>query len=84
MPKIPRHRIDFKYAAEVGQKMYDEKFRATLEPQEFGKYLALDLESGSAALGKSSTEAMAAGKKVAPGGFFYVIRVGFPTTFVLR
>ena len=40
MPTIPRHRIDFKYAAEVGQKMYDEKFRATLEPQEFGKYLA--------------------------------------------
>ena len=84
MPTIPRHRIDLKYAAQVGQKMYEEQYRSSLEPQEIGKYLALDIESGTAALGKSSTEAMAAGKKAAPGGFFYVIRIGFPTTFAQR
>lgn len=84
MPLVPRHRIDFKFAAEMGQRIYDEKYRPTLEPEQNGKFLAVDLESGTASLGRSSTEAMAAGKKAAPSGFFYVVRVGFPTTFVLR
>ena len=81
---IPRHRFDFKYGAELGQRIYDEKYRQMYEPQDKGKFLAIDLESGIAALGRTSNDAMAEGKKAAPGGFFYVVRIGFPTTFVLR
>ena len=83
-PTIPRHRIDFRFAAEVGRRIYEEKYHSALEPRENGKFLASDLESGIAELGDTPTHAMDAGKKAAPGGWFYIMRVGYPTTYVLH
>ena len=68
----------------MGRRIYDEKYRQKFEPEHRGKFLAIDIESGLAGFGDSSSEAMAAGRKAAPGGFFYMVRIGFPTTFDLH
>jgi len=65
----------------MGKKIYDERYRQTLEPEQTGKFLAIDIESGESGIGDTSVDAMAAGKKAAPGGFFYLVRVGYPTPY---
>ena len=84
LPSPPRHRTNFKLGAEMGRRIYEEKYKHIYEPQHKGKFLAVDIESGLAGFGGDTSEAMAAGKKVAPGGFFYVVRIGYDTTFDLR
>ena len=81
MPPI-KYLANLTQTAEIGKKIYDERYRAQYEPAYNGKFLAIDLDTGVAALGETSSDAMAAGKQAVPGGFFYLIRVGFPAAFV--
>jgi hypothetical protein len=69
---------------EIGKKIYNERYRDQYEPLHNGKFLAIDVESGVAALGETSSEAMLAGRMAVPDGWFYLMRVGFPTAFVHR
>ena len=69
---------------EIGKQIYNERYRDQYEPVHNGKFLAIDVESGIATLGETSSDAMLAGKKAAPGGWFYLMRVGFPSAFVLH
>ena len=84
LPAPPRHRINMKLAAEMGRRIYAEKYRQIYEPEHIGKFLDIDIESGLAGLGDSPEEARVTAKAVAPGGFFYLVRIGFPTAFELH
>lgn len=62
--------------AEEGAKIY-EAIRSQYEPNENGKFLAIDIESRDKFLGNTSSDAVELAKKAHPNKVFYVVRIGF-------
>ncbi len=62
-----------------GQIVYEEKLRAALEREHFGRYVALEPESGRYFLGDTSAEASGAAHDALPERRFYLLRVGYET-----
>lgn len=69
--KSDMHRI-----ATEGQKIYDE-IKAKYEPQQNGKYLAIEVDSKNVYLADDSVGAVQVAKKDHPDKVFYVVRIGF-------
>jgi hypothetical protein len=67
--------------AELGRKLYQERFKDQYLPEHKGEVLAIDVESESAYLGKSVVEALLAGEAAHSGGFFHVVRIGSPGVY---
>lgn len=67
------HRI-----AEEGTKIY-EQIKATYDPKEKGKFLAIDIESKDVYLGETSAEALELAIQQYPQKVFYVVKIGFDT-----
>lgn len=67
---------DIQKIAEEGVKIY-ERIKIKYEPQEDGKFLAIDIESGNAYLGNSSAEALVLARQKHPNKVFYVVKIGF-------
>jgi hypothetical protein len=67
--------------AELGEKLYQERFKDQYAPEHTGEVLAIDVESESAYLGKSALEALLAGEAAHRGGFFHVVKIGGPGVY---
>jgi hypothetical protein len=80
---VAKHRIDPKLTAEIGRKIYEERYRQSLEPTQNGKFLAIDVETGLASLGDNANQAMDAARQAVPGGWYFLMRVGHPAAFVI-
>lgn len=65
--------------AEDGKKFYEEKLKPILEPQENGKFVSIEPESGEYFVAKTDVEAAMEGKKVFPERILFLMRIGFPT-----
>ena len=63
--------------AEKGRRYYEEHLRTRLEPDENGRYLALEPESGQYFLGKTGGQALAQALAALPEHYFYLTRVGY-------
>lgn len=61
--------------AEEGAKIY-EKIKLQYEPQENGKFLAIETKSKDVFMGDSSSEAVESARKAHPNKVFYVVKVG--------
>ena len=59
-----------------GKKYYDEKLKQILEPDHFGEFISIDVESGEYFLGKTDIEAIKKGSEVFPGKKLFLVRVG--------
>ena len=73
------------YPEELSQKgmaIY-EKISKQMEKKNFGKYLAIEVESRKYFVGNTLIEAMEKAKKQFPDKLFYFIRAGFPGVFTL-
>ncbi|PIR45238.1 MAG: hypothetical protein COV10_00370 [Candidatus Vogelbacteria bacterium CG10_big_fil_rev_8_21_14_0_10_51_16] len=70
------HQKEISDVAEKGAEIYDA-VKATYEPQEKGKFLAIDVVSKSAYLGISSAEALTKARKEHPDRIFYVVKIGY-------
>jgi hypothetical protein len=62
-----------------GQDLYERKIRAQVEPQNKGKMLALDVDSGEYSLADDCLAALDQIKAKNPDASVYILRVGFPT-----
>ena len=62
--------------AEEGAKIYDQ-IKVQYDPQERGKFLAIDIDSKDAYLGTSSADALALARQQHPNKVFYVVKIGF-------
>jgi len=73
-PKYPLGEIVAKAEA-----LYDGEIRNQVEPQNIGKYVAIDIESG--AFDIDDDERVAIRRAIAnhPRGVFHLMRIGFPT-----
>lgn len=67
--------------AEGGQRLYDERLRALLEPQHEGEFVAIDPETERYFLGPTGLAALRAGRKELPGKLFYLLRVGHEAAY---
>jgi len=70
-----------KVIAERGEKIYNEKYRAEFEKKHLGKSVVIDVTSESAYVADTAEGAFEQARKVAPGGFFHLIKVGEPGAF---
>jgi hypothetical protein len=57
-------------ATELGKKLYEEKLKAILEPQEHGKFVAIEPETGQYFLGVTALEAIKKGTPISPTKFY--------------
>ena len=67
--------------AELGEKIYEIRYKAAFEVEHYGKFAAIDINGGSATLGDSASSALLKASADHPDGFFHLIRVGHTATF---
>jgi hypothetical protein len=72
-----------KQIADAGERIYKDKFQAKLEETAKGKFVAINVGSGSASIGDTPEEALGNGRNEEPRGVFHLIRIGFPAAFQL-
>ena len=65
--------------SELGKRFYDEHLKSILEPQENGKFVAIEPESEQYFIGQTDVEAAKKGKDVFPQKILFLARIGFPT-----
>ena len=69
----------------AGKRVYEERLRNILEPEQHGRFVAIEPESGRHFLGDSGAEALIAAHNAMPEQRFFLARVGYPAAHrVLR
>ena len=74
--------IDAEKIADEGEKIYEE-IKSKYEPQDNGKFLAIEVESKDVYLGEDSNDAVEQAKKVHPNKIFFVVKVGYSANEIL-
>lgn len=67
---------DIQRIAKEGTKIYDD-VKSDYDPKEHGKFLAIEIDSKSVYLAKTSAEALELARKKHPNKIFYVVKIGF-------
>ncbi len=67
--------------SELGQKIYDEKLKATLEPKERGRFVAIEVGSGEYFTNDTLLGVLQEAKKKYPDKLFHTIRIGYEGVF---
>jgi hypothetical protein len=70
-----------KAIAELGEKIYDERYRAQYEAEQTGKFVAVNVRTEHATLGDTPEQALEQAKRDDPSGVFHLIRVGSAGAF---
>jgi len=81
--EVPKN-MDREAFAEKALAIYDRKYRKHLEAKEWGKVVAIEVESGEAFIGRTVLEAAMKARKKFPDRLFYFIRVGYPAVHSLK
>lgn len=69
--------------AKRGEEIYQEKLKSKYEPENNGKFLAIEIESEEDFLGETLDEAFEKTKIKYPGRLFHFIKIGFPSVYTL-
>jgi hypothetical protein len=69
--------------AENGQRLYDERLRALLEPEHEDEFVAIEPETERYFLGETGLAALRAGRRELPNKLFYLLRVGSDAAYHL-
>ncbi len=70
-----------KAVAELGERIYNEDYRADFEAEHPGKFVAIDIQSKQAYVGETAEQALDAARLAAPKGVFHLIKVGSTGAF---
>jgi hypothetical protein len=66
-----------------GDAIYEEKIRPHLKPNDIGKFLAIDIETGEYAISKSEMAACRRLRARIPDAQIWMKRIGYTTTHAL-
>lgn len=66
---------------ELGEKIYEERYRKQFEAEHVGEFVAINVNSGHATLGATAEEALRKARESDPKGLLHLIRVGSPGAF---
>lgn len=64
--------------ARRGKEIYERRLRSEVEPENEGRFLVVDVESGEYALDDDELEAFDRAREKKPEGVLYLLRVGHP------
>jgi hypothetical protein len=67
--------------AALGQDIFDRQVRAALRPEDDGKFVAIDVESGDYEIDDDDYAAVARLRSRKPAADVWLMRAGFPTTY---
>ncbi len=70
--------IEKESLATRGRKFYEQHLKTLLEPDNNGKFLAIEPESGKYFMGADRTSVALEALAQMPGKLFFLMRVGFP------
>jgi hypothetical protein len=73
--------LDPREIARRGTGIYERKYRGDYERKWRGRFVAIDIDTESAYMGKFPEEALANAKSNAPQGIFFLLRVGSEGAF---
>lgn len=62
--------------ATKGEEIYEKELKDNLEPQESGKYVAIEVESKKYFIGSTKEEALDKAQEVFPDKIFFVRKIG--------
>jgi len=62
--------------ARRGREIYEREIRAEVEPEQKGRFLVIDVKSGSYALSDDEFEAFDRAREETPDGLLYLVRFG--------
>lgn len=62
---------------EEGKKVYAERLQSILEPDQVGRFVAIEPKTGHYFLGNTGSEALVAARQAMPDSLFYLARVGY-------
>jgi hypothetical protein len=62
--------------ADLGEKIYKDKYQSDLERTHPGEFVAIDVQSGKAYVGKSPESVYEGARKGSPNGLFHLIKIG--------
>ena len=65
----------------LGEKIYQEQIKPLVEPQEKGKFVVIDIESGDYEVDREHLTASRRLRERRPDSVRYVGRIGFPTAY---
>ncbi len=68
-------------ATELGKKFYEEHLKPILEPQENGKFVAIEPESQAYFVAPTAVEALKKGNSTFPEKILFLAKIGFPTAY---
>lgn len=68
---------------ERGEAIYRDRIQSLVEPQEKGKYLVLDLDSGEYEIDQDEVTATKRALARHPNGTLLTLRIGYPATYHL-
>ncbi|CAN5378991.1 hypothetical protein BH20ACI1_BH20ACI1_25560 [soil metagenome] len=63
----------------LGKKFYEEQLKPILEPQENGKFVAIEPDSQEYFIATTAVEAIKKGNALFPEKILFLARIGFPT-----
>ena len=64
--------------AERGKSLYESKLKALLEPEQRGKFIAIEPDTESYFVADTGTKALLAARAALPEKLFFLARVGYP------
>ena len=65
-----------------GTKIYEE-VKSQYEPQDIGKYLAIEIDSKDVYLADNTTDAVLEAKKKHPNKVFFIVKIGYSAAEIL-
>jgi hypothetical protein len=68
--------VDLQEISSKGSRIYEE-IKSQYEPENLGKFLAIDIDSRDAYLGDTSADAVVSARASHPKKVFYVKKIGF-------
>jgi hypothetical protein len=66
-----------------GKALYESKLKPLLEPEQKGKFIAIEPDTEQYFLGKTGTEALLAARAALPDKLFFLARVGYPAAHTI-
>lgn len=69
--------------ARKGEEIYEKKLKDKFEKDYFGKFVAIEVDSGEHFLGDTMIEASNRAKKKFPAKITYIKKIGFPAVFTM-
>jgi hypothetical protein len=63
--------------AELGERFYAEHLREFLEPEQTGRFVAIEPETGRYFVGGDGSDSLVAAHEAMPEGLFYLKRIGY-------